>query len=152
MVSGLDLNYEFEDLSDCTWEDAKAALELEQSLIDRYVADPALFIDEVDNDSELELDIVQTLQGLDEGIAAAVMALNARGCPTFNSCNGLHPQHGFDQATIVFFASRSDAEVVFRAAGKAGVTFLGESSGRLELCATDPRAFVRFAEALIDGR
>jgi hypothetical protein len=87
-MEGDSLNRGFEDLSGITWADTRAVMELEDSLLDRLVADPKAFDAYLDEDTELYEDICMTLQGLDPGTASAVFALNASGCLTFSSCSG----------------------------------------------------------------
>ena len=86
------------------------------------------------------------LQGIDAGVAAAVVALNAAGCVTTASCRG-HPGRyagaGRDFPRVRFMADRFRATAVRDAAEAAGCAF-GVEPPMLEVFArtvTDMHAF-----------
>lgn len=98
---------------------------------------------------EAAFDAAQELaHGLEFGVASAVFALCAGGCPTFSSCSG----HGKGEAPYVLFAcDAAHVEPISDAALSCGCV-LEDSEGFVRLCAPSVTQMIDFADALVAAR
>lgn len=151
-----DGNYEYDEsyaLSD--WDSALDALPVEQELIaaaDASSADGTEFESNLDGDLEDWQSIA--LQGLETGVATAVLALNAAGCVTTTSCRGHHGRYassGRDFPRVRFMVDEGRAVIVRSAAEQAGCAF-GVEAPIAEVFARTVTAMVTFAAFLIEAR
>jgi hypothetical protein len=145
-MEGDSLNRGYEDLSGITWADTRAAMELEDSVLDRLVADAKAFDASLEEDVELYEDICMTLQGLDLGMASAVFALNASGCLTFSSCSG-QQDHRESFPLVVFRARAEQVPTLIKAAEDAECGLENAEDGMLMLYSPDLRRLPAFAKA-----
>lgn len=152
-----DGNYQYEDyLAYTSWDEAAEALDVERDLIrstDASATTPSDFDSTIDGDLE-DWQLI-ALNGLDAGVATAVLALNAGGCVTTASCRG-HPgryanDHGRDSPRVRFMADPARATLVRNAAAATGCGF-GVEPPILEVFAQSVTEMIAFAQALVAAR
>lgn len=155
MSDYLDGNREYEPgMMASTWDDAAEALEVEQNRL--------VLSSTVTNDNQVETELdgdlddweAIALGGLDVGVAAAVMALNAAGCVTSTSCRG-HPAvagDGRGYPRIRFFADPSRASIVLEAALASGCGMEVDGEGVGLLYAPSIAETIAFAAEIIGRR
>lgn len=153
----LDGNLQYEEFfAQATWDEAAEALAVERDLIqvaDAQAATPPEF--DALMDGELEDWQQIALSGLDGGVAAAVLALNAAGCLTTTSCRG-HPgrygsDEGHDFPRVRFMADAVRARVVRDAAVESGCGF-GVGPSFAEVFAPSLTEMTAFAERMLAAR
>jgi hypothetical protein len=144
-------NFEFEDLTGTTWEDVQHALRSERNLVEeaREQAKPGATLVDLDIDALDDISVME-LGPMDLGLASATLALNAVGCPTFDSCAG----HIDGFPYVLFWARPAWATLLVEAAKDAGIGLYHGNFNLVEISAHsyDLLAFVRFAEALTTRR
>jgi hypothetical protein len=151
----LDGNREYQaDLIDCSWDEAGEALEVEIARLGAAAGAKTAeeFDDLVDGDLEDWEQIA--VCGLDVGVAAAVMALNAAGCVTSTSCRG-HPglaTRERDYPQIRVFADRARGALVAEAVAAAGCGLDLDNEGVGLLWAPSVQETIALAGQLISMR
>jgi hypothetical protein len=151
-----DGNYQFDpSFALATWDEAAAALEVERDLVqaaDAAAATPAQFDDFLDGDLE-DWQLI-ALEGLEAGVAAATLALNAAGCVTTTSCRG-HPGKyaapGHDFPRVRFMADPERAAIIRTAAQDSRCAF-GVEPPVVEVFARSVAEMLAFAEAILATR
>lgn len=151
----LDGNREYNpELMEASWDEAIEALEIETDRIS--AAASAATVYEFDDlvDGELEDWQQNAVCGIDVGVAAVVMALNAAGCVTSTSCRG-HP--GFaspdrDYPRIRVFADPDRGAVLAQAASATGCGLDVDDRGVGLLWAPSVQEMVALAGELISMR
>lgn len=148
----LDGNQHYQDLRTSTWQDVRYALAKEADLTQVFLAAEHPDVAERDfyaarnPDSEQE-----SLWGLDVGVAAAVMALNALGAHTALSCNGgaFGGEHFRDVPCVRFFPGNAPLNYLLELAGQVQVGLV-EEDGRALLYGRTILDLQRFASAALN--
>lgn len=146
-------NSRYEDHRGWGWEDLRAALTVEVSIVERFgrAEDAAAAEAAFEEERNLEGEGPEALWGLDVGVASAVIALSALGAMPFISCNagsfgGAHPA---SQPYVAFYLADASPRLLLELATGAGVG-LDAENGVLRLYARtvlDLLLFARIAEA-----
>lgn len=138
-----------------TWDDARDAIEVERDRVTharRVAATHEGFDDEVDG--ELEDWQVETLWGIDVGVAGVTFALAAAGCVTTTSCRG-HPGYASpdrDFPRVRFYADAARARIVRDVAVASGCGFDFEPGEPAEIWAPSVTNMIAAAQRLLDLR
>jgi hypothetical protein len=142
-------NHRYLALVKLSWLELEDILKFECELMERVgsATDPA---DEEDvvYDELLEEDV--GLQGLDIGVASAVVALSAAGCIPFSSCNGgaFGREHFEDYPLVAFYARAAALPLLLECAEHARVGLINGDEGELVLHADRIEKMVGFARAV----
>jgi hypothetical protein len=146
-------NRDFVDMRFLTWSDAEEALKEERQLVARVEA-TASTEDELDEILEELLEDPGYLEGLDIGVAAAVIALASSGNIPFSSCNGgaFGGHHHEWHPLIALYVRPGTYEELLKCAKTANVGFSNGSNAEAVIYAADIRAMLKFAELLITNR
>lgn len=155
---GWTINRSYFDMSGTTWADVADALELEEAIIEAADAASTSWesFEQAVDDAEDELDDVEraeTLWGLDTGVAAATMSLNAAGMYTGYSCRG-HPvsrryNGGSDHACVLTLLDQPRWSLLEPLLHEAGCGAVDTSDGVL-IYGRDVRALMKLAQCLFD--
>jgi hypothetical protein len=149
----LDGNRMYEpELRHATWQDASRALQVERDRL--AVASAAGAEREFESlfDGDLEdWEMIETF-GLDLGVAAAVLALNAAGCLTSSSCRG-HDGYVGDHGRpwIRVYADPARGSLVAAAAKRSGCGFAIDGAGVALLYAASIVEMLGLAEQVMDS-
>ena len=140
---GFDLNRQFVDLRGTNWTEARETLVDEQEVI-RFVrqdvANGYRFAECFER-AECEFRLQSEL---DLGVAAAVLMLNASGCPTLYSCNG----HQTGYPYVVFWAHHEYLALLIAVARSSRVGIINGVDGCLEVFAGSRDGLLLFAEEI----
>lgn len=144
--TGLGCNLEYRDLRGLRLEDLRRVLDRESKWIERFLADGSDCDGCEDGCDACELEV----EGLELGVASAVVALSALGCIPYTSCNGgvFGGEHVADHLIIGFYLRPPHVETVREASRRAGVGLTNDRSGGVYVVTDDPRAMLEFASAL----
>lgn len=151
----LDGNREYEPgFMEASWDDASEALavELGRLAVASATSRDGDFEDALEG--ELEDWEAMAVAGLDVGVAAAVMALNAAGCLTSTSCRG-HPGMaggGRNIPRIRFFAEPTRGSLVVESAVASGCGFEVDADGVGLIYAPSIEGTIALAEELLARR
>jgi len=74
---------DYHDTHGLSWDDARAAIELERELLSQHAAHDGEF----EPDEDYVIAEAETLGPFDLGVASVVIALSAMGCVPYSSCN-----------------------------------------------------------------
>ncbi len=130
------------DLRKATWQDAIEATQLEQGLfveLEGQLLAGRTFEEAL---SLAEDDFLQEdIEGLDFGISAAVLTLNAMGFPTIYSCSG----HGTSYPFVSFWCRKVQVPLFIDVATSAKIGLINGNDGCVEVFSDDFRGLLRFA-------
>jgi hypothetical protein len=150
----LDGNREYESgFMQASWQEAAEALEIEQDRLARasFASEREEFEDLLDG--ELEDWEAMATGGLDVGIAAAVLALNAAGCLTSSSCRGHYWQEGDAvRPWISVYSDPARRALIAQCAAQTGCGFAIDELGAALIFAPSIAEMIAFATALADRR
>jgi hypothetical protein len=136
-----------------SWREARRALKYEYRLLKRLESCADIRTElVVISDRDCEIDC-PPLDGLDIGVAGAVLTLAALGCVTVTSCNGgcFGDWHREDYPLIVFYAKPQDKETLLKAARESGAGITHYQAG-LMVWANDIWDIHNFAKAIFTLR
>lgn len=148
----LDGNQHYQDLRLAGWDDVRFALDREAELIRELEAsDDPRTAELLAEDEREDLEEREALWGLDLGVAAAVMALNALGAQTSSSCNGgaFGGPHASPFACIRFYPGAASIEPLLQLARDSGVGLV-EQDGRAVLYGHTVPDLRRFAALALE--
>jgi hypothetical protein len=136
-----------------TLREVRQALEFEAEVLNRLANAKDLAAEYRRVSDEIYDDDSQPLQGLDLGVASAVLSLSAIGCVTFSSCNGgsFGDFHHEKYPLITFYAKPENAPLLIKAAKEAGVG-IRHVEDYLMVWANDIRHMLRFGQAVLKSR
>jgi hypothetical protein len=149
-------NQMYQDLRGYGWAEVAAALEVEHRIIARLQAAEDLEAEaaNVEDDRIESFEPVDSLWGLDVGVASATIALSALGGVPVGSCNaggfgGLH-QAAFPYVT--FFVGHALPETLIAIARAANVGLRNAEGGLAQIFGAGDLDLLRFAETALKLR
>lgn len=141
-------NNRYEDHRGWNWEDVRAALKVEASIVEQLgcAEDAAAAEAAFEQERNLDGEGPAGLWGLDVGVASAVIALSALGATPFISCNagsfgGAHPA---SQPYVAFYLADASPHLLLDLGARAGVG-LDAEDGVLRLYARSVLDLLQFA-------
>lgn len=144
--AGLGCNRDYRDLRGLRRDQLRRVAAVESQQMERFVTDgPACGGCEEGCDAcELEVD------GLELGVASAVVALSTIGCIPYTSCNGgvFDGEHVEELLIVGFYLRPAQVQAVKEAGRDAGVGLTNDHNGGVYAVTDDPRAMVAFAMKL----
>lgn len=142
------INRDYADLRGYTWQDARTMLNDERELLSEVINNGTEddLNDLVDYETWIEI-----CEGLDLGVASAVVALSAAGCIPLASCNG-SAGHAELCPVIVFRCPQHFIPTLLRIASDAGCRLQNAEEGAIALFSNDIKHFLGFAERMIDSQ
>ncbi len=112
----------YQDLRGLTWDEASRVLKLEREILARSTGDLRVTAESM-SDSEID-----SLGGLDLGVAAAVAALSAAQCAPISSCNGT-PSHNEGYPLVAFYCRKGRVRDVLNVAERTNCGLLNRDLG-----------------------
>jgi len=144
--TGLGCNHDYRDLRGLKLEDVRRVAALESQRIESALEGgwDCTGCDEACEDCEPEV------EGLELGVASAVVGLSALGCIPYTSCNGgvFGGEHVADLLIVGFYLRPPHVETVREAGRRAGVGLTNDRNGGVYVVTDDPRAMTAFAMGL----
>lgn len=140
---GLGCNRDYRDFRGRSSADARRVLEDERRLVAEARSNEVCWISEDGDGPEIE--------GLDLGVASAVVALSVIGCIPFNSCNGgaLGGDHDASVPVVGFYARPEQLQTIYDVSASRDVTLCAER-GALWLSSSSPEAMLSWAASLLE--
>lgn len=142
--AGLDCNRTYANFTEATWGDVDEVLPFETGIILDAIARSSYERSYWDCLDDRDDEFFDLGYGVEIGVLAASLALNAAKCPTFMSCNG----HGSYCADIDFWTRPHRAEILAEAALEAGVGLGNCDGGAMKVYSDDALGLIRFAMEL----
>ena len=133
------------DMRGETWGDASETLEMEREFLALMLGDLSAAEAALCAEDRFELN------GLDLGVASAVVALSAANCAPIASCNGGAGHHE-DYPCVAFYCPKVRLPDLLKAAALTGCGLESGGSGRVLLYADNVEPLLLFAEKLIEMR
>lgn len=144
--SGLGCNHDYRDLRGLTRDELRRVVAAESEQIERFVADGAGCEGCVDGCEACDPEV----DGLELGVASAVVALSTIGCIPYTSCNGgvFGGEHVANLLIVGFYLRPAHVQAVKEACRWAGVGLTNDRNGGVYLVSNNPRAMTAFAVKL----
>jgi hypothetical protein len=146
----------FQDLSGCSWEEARTAVAGERDLITRLEAagDLEAEAQAIEDERLAAFDDPDTLWNLDVGVIGAAIVLSALGAAPVASCNagGFGGHHQASHPYVAFYLPVSLAAEVLALAEAARVGLAVDSDGLARLYADRDLGPPKFSELAVAGR
>lgn len=152
--TGLGGNRQYFDVRGARWGVVKRTLELEHSMIAKFLAAPdfdkAVDEYEAEQEAHLESGEIGDLDGFDLGLASSVWAISAARCIPFSSCNAgtFGGRHHEGYPLVSFYIRRVMADVFLDAAAEANAGLHLHEGGFAVLYGQSVDPLMQFAEGL----
>jgi hypothetical protein len=152
-VHGEEWNQSYVDLGGFSWPEARRVFQLESEVLRRIEESVEPQGELISMDDELYEEPDEHLHGLDIGVASAVAALSATGCPPIASCNAgaFGDSHREHYPLVAFFAFHDALPAIQSAAEKADAGLENGHDGMLVVYANDIRKMMQFAARLLNA-
>lgn len=144
--SGLGCNHDYRDLRGLTPADLRFIVDWESRELELRLQSAALCDGCEDGCPQCEAE----LEGLELGVASAVVALSVIGCIPYTSCNGgrFGGAHVAEVLIVGFYVRPALVAQIREAAARAGVGLTNDRCGGLYVLTDEPRDMMSFAVAL----